>query len=244
MEATIFISHGSRSEQGNNVFVSFIEKVIVHGKIENASYGFLEKASPTIFEAVETSILQGAEEVTVVPVLLLPGIHANVDIPAELERIKQKYPKVKVFYGDPLGVNETALEIVLDRLRNQGFSDSQSDTVLLVGHGSREPNAEREFAKLGSTLQGKIQSSVETSYITTYPFYGDQLMACRPSKKVFVVPYLLYSGGFIAKIEETVNKFRKANPANQFLLCKPFGFDERLVDLLIQRAEEARKGMD
>ncbi|MBT2662135.1 sirohydrochlorin chelatase [Bacillus sp. ISL-45] len=240
MEATVYISHGSRSEQGNKVFVSFIEKVISTGKSTNTAYGFLENARPTIFEAVEACILKGASSIIVVPVLLLPGIHANVDIPAELDRVKQKYPEIKIFYGEPLGVNETILEIVLDRLNKQGFSDINSETVLLVGHGSRDPLAAVEFEKLADRVQEKVSARVDTGYITTQPFYEEKLLGSDSSSKIYILPFLLYTGGFTAKIEETVNNVLVQYSEKEIVLCEPVGFDERLGELLLQRVDEAR----
>lgn len=240
MEATVFISHGSRSEQGNKVFVSFIEKVISTGKSTNASYGLLENARPTTFEAVEACILKGASSVTVVPVLLLPGIHANVDIPAELERVRQKYPEIQIIYGEPLGVNDTILEIVMDRLKKQGFTGMNSETILLVGHGSRGPLAGVEFEKLAGRVREDVQSKVDTGYITTQPFYGEKLLESDSSSKVYILPFLLYTGGFTAKIEETVNNLLVQFPEKEIVLCEPVGFDGRLGELLLQRVDEAR----
>ncbi|MBT2637569.1 sirohydrochlorin chelatase [Bacillus sp. ISL-39] len=239
MEATVYISHGSRSEQGNKVFVSFIEKVISTGKSTNTAYGFLENARPTIFEAVEACILKGASSIIVVPVLLLPGIHANVDIPAELDRVKQQYPEIKIFYGEPLGVNETLLEIVLDRLNKQGFSGMNSETVLLVGHGSRDPLAAVEFEKLAGRVQEKVSARVDTGYITSQPFYGEKLLGSDSSSKIYILPFLLYTGGFTAKIEETVNNVLVQYSEKEIVLCEPVGFDERLGELLLQRVDEA-----
>ncbi|MBT2693959.1 sirohydrochlorin chelatase [Bacillus sp. ISL-55] len=241
MEATVYISHGSRSEQGNKVFVTFIEKVISTGKSTNASYGFLENARPTIFEAVESCILKGASSVTVVPVLLLPGIHANVDIPEELERVRQKYPEIEIFYGQPVGVNETILEIVMDRLKVKGFSGLKSETILLVGHGSRDPQAAAEFEQLARRIQEQVPSKVETSYITTQPFYGEKLLASEVQKKVYVLPYLLYTGGFTVKMKETINSILVQDQDREIVLCEPVGFDDRLGELLLQRVDEARE---
>ncbi|MFT9601111.1 sirohydrochlorin chelatase [Mesobacillus sp.] len=240
MEATVFISHGSRSEQGNKVFVSFIEKVISTGEITNASYGFLENAWPNIFEAVESCILKGATSVTIVPVLLLPGIHANVDIPKELVRVKQKYPEIEIFYGQPLGVNESILEIVLDRLKEKGFSGMKSETILLVGHGSRDPLAAEEFEKMADRVQEKVLTKADTGYITTQPFFGEKLLESDSSSKIYILPFLLYTGGFTAKIEETVENIMIQYPAKEIVLCEPVGFDDRLGELLLQRVDEAR----
>ena len=241
MEATVYISHGSRSEQGNKMFESFIEKVISSGQSTVAAYGYLENARPTIFESVESCILKGATSVTVVPVLLLPGIHANEDIPGELDKVRQRYPEREIFYGEPLGINDTILEIVLNRLKAQGFAGKESENVLLVGHGSRDPLAATEFEKLAFSVQEKVHSKVETGYITTQPFYREKLMASDKSKKVYILPFLLYTGGFTAKIEETVNDVLVQYPEKEIVTCEPVGFDVRLGELLHQRAEEARK---
>lgn len=240
MEATVFISHGSRSEHGNKVFISFIEKVIPTVPSMMAGYGFLENAMPTIFDSVESCLIKGATSITVVPVLLLPGIHANVDIPEELKKISLKYPEVKISYGEPLGVNETILGIVMDRLKEQGFSGSESEAALLVGHGSRDPLAAAEFEKLAGRVQENVQSKVETGYITTVPFYGEKLMASDESMKVYVLPFLLYTGGFTAKMKEAVNNVLIQYPEKEIVLCEPVGFDERLGKLLLQRVDEAR----
>lgn len=241
MEATVFISHGSRSEHGNKVFISFIEKVISTEPSTIAAYGFLENTKPTIFESVESCILKGASSITVVPVLLLPGIHANVDIPEELAKVSHKHPEVKISYGEPLGVNDTIMEIVLDRLKEQGFSGSELEAVLLVGHGSRDPLAATVFEKLAFRVQEKVLSKVETGYITTQPFYGEKLLASEVRKKMYVLPFLLYTGGFTVKMEETINSILVQDQEREVVLCEPVGFDDRLGGLLLQRVDEARE---
>ncbi|WP_079505690.1 sirohydrochlorin chelatase [Mesobacillus jeotgali] len=240
MEATVFISHGSRNEHGNNVFVTFIEKVISTGKSPYASYGFLENARPSIFEAVEACILKGASSITVVPVLLLPGIHASVDIPEELERVRQKYSDIKIYYGQPIGINEKILEIVMDRLKKHSFKGMDSETILLVGHGSRDPLAADEFEKLAERVRKDVQSNVDTAYITTQPFYGEKILVSQSSSRIYILPFLLYTGGFTAKIEETVKNVLIQHPEKEIVLCEPVGFDDRLGGVLLQRVDEAR----
>lgn len=240
MKATVFISHGSRSEQGNKLFESFIKKVMLAGVGTIAAYGFLENARPTIFEAMEACILKGASSISVVPVLLLPGIHANVDIPEELERVKQKYPEIKIVYGEPLGVNETIRKIVLDRLKKQGFTGRNSETILLVGHGSRDPLAAKEFEKLAWWIREEVLSKVDAAYITTQPFYQEKLLATESFSKMYILPFLLYTGGFSAKIEEIVRKILVQHPEKELVLCEPVGFDDRLGGVLLQRVDETR----
>lgn len=113
MNAILYIGHGSRSEQGNKTFISFIEETMKLADAPIKEYGFLEMATPSIFEAAKSCIHQGADTLTVVPVLLLPGIHANADIPAELSEVKKAYPWITIQYGMPIGAHEKVTEILM-----------------------------------------------------------------------------------------------------------------------------------
>ena len=109
MEAIIYIAHGSRRQEANEKFIAFIREVMKRSGAAVQAFGFIEHAEPSIRQAIEECTEQGAREITVVPVLLLPGIHANEDIPAECKG----YPTVVFHYGKPIGVDEIIVEFAL-----------------------------------------------------------------------------------------------------------------------------------
>lgn len=240
MRAVVFISHGSRNAEGNDAFISFIEGLIRKVNLPLAAYGFLEKAEPGIIDSVESCILQGASEITVVPVLLLPGIHANEDIPRELKYVKENHPDVVIRYGEPIGVNEAMTDMVVDRLKAEGYQGTALETVLLVGHGSRDPLAAVEFEKLAGELGRKNMAAVDTGYITTAPFYHEKIKGLlADASKVYLVPYLLFAGGFAVKIGERAAEIAAESPDQEVILCGHIGFDDQLHELLLERMTEA-----
>lgn len=241
MKAAVYIGHGSRTDEGNKQFISFIEKVMEKTSMPVTAYGFLENAEPYAMEAVESCIRKGASEITVIPVLLLPGIHANVDIPEILEKVKEKHRDVNIRYGEPIGNNSIMVEIVEDRLREKGFTGSLEEGILLVGHGSRDPQAAAEFEKLAMNLQDKTASAIHPAYITAPPFYVEKVSELMESslRTIYLLPYLLFTGGFAVKMEERTKEFSMLSSPKEVVVCEPIGFDDRLQALLVKKAEEA-----
>ena len=71
--------------------------------------GYNEFCRPSIAEAIEDVIRQGATTVLVLPSMLTPGgVHAEVDIPRELAVIRQAHPGVRIEYLWPFDLQEVA----------------------------------------------------------------------------------------------------------------------------------------
>jgi sirohydrochlorin ferrochelatase len=228
MEAIIYIAHGSRRPAANQKFISFIKEAMKQSTFEIQAYGFLEHAEPSIRQVIEACVQQGADRIIVVPVLLLPGIHSNVDIPAEIQKAEKLYPEIPFFYRAPLGSDKTMVGILHERLISQGFMQGKDEAVLLVGHGSRDPESVVEFQKLASLLSNEINLEVHTAYLTTSVFYHEKVeeLGTRPYEKIYVLPFLLFTGGFTVKME--------MNNEN-IIVCDPIGFDDKLIPLIHKR---------
>ncbi|WP_052342728.1 sirohydrochlorin chelatase [Bacillus sp. EB01] len=243
MEAILYIGHGSRTQQGNEKFASFIKDTMKLADEPIKEYGFLENARPSIFEAAENCIQQGADCLTVVPVLLLPGIHANIDIPAELSEVKKAYPHIKIKYGKPIGAHEKITEIPIDRLEEKGFTNNKEETVLLIGHGSRDKEAAAEFDRIAEQLGSRIASTVDTGFIVSEPYFNVKMQGIlkKSRTKIYLVPFLLFTGRFTDKIEERASLAASLYPGSEVIFCEPTGFDDRLMLVLNERLDEAKR---
>jgi sirohydrochlorin ferrochelatase len=228
MEATVFIGHGSRSESGNTEFVKFIEELFMKVPSPIKGYGFLEKAQPSIQQALEKAIHTGATSITVIPVFLLPGIHANRDIPLEITFIQHRYPAVTIHYGAPIGRDDLIIELLLERLMEKEY---RGEKVLLIGHGSREPEASEQFTQLGTLLENKLAAKVKLAYIKAEPVFTDFLS--KSKERTYIIPYLLFSGGFVNLIKDQAKE-------HQHTVCNPIGFDGKLHDVLLKRMYQAK----
>jgi sirohydrochlorin ferrochelatase len=240
MKAVIFIGHGSKSSRENEKFISHFvgvrdknEKFTSHfgmllaeKGISIIGCGFLENAVPSIFQAVEFAIQAGASEVIIVPVLLLPGVHANHDIPEAVGRLRNKHSGIVFRHNEAIGAHPIMVEIMMERLKAKGH---KREEVILVAHGSREPDSAIQFERLAAMLGEQLRSNVQVAYFTTSPSYRE-VLADFP-ETAYVLPYLLFSGGFLKKLHDLVEESR---------ICEPVGFDSRLQAVLLEKMTNAK----
>jgi sirohydrochlorin cobaltochelatase len=74
----------------------------------------LEFSPPTVPEAIDEIVAQGARQVLVLPYLLLHGRHSRADLPRFATEAQARHPGVVVTVGPPVGVSEVVLQVLLD----------------------------------------------------------------------------------------------------------------------------------
>lgn len=237
MKAVIYICHGSRVPAGREQAVTFIKKVMERVEAPIQEYCFLELAEPTIEEAFISCVNRGATEVAVIPVLLLTAAHAKKDIPEELERVSSFFPTVEVKYGAPIGVNPKMIEALLERITETGEEVTDQSMVLLVGRGSSDPDVKRDLNSLALLLKEKTSiGRVEACFLTAAaPSFEEGLKAAGESnyEKVFVIPYLLFTGILMKHI----NKVIETHPySRKFYLCNYLGYHPVIENILVEQA--------
>lgn len=86
----------------------------------------MELAEPSIAQAAEEAIQDGAEQVVVHPYMLAPGRHATRDIPRLVEEVSERFPEVSFRVTPPLGIHNCLANIILERsmLQPQGHISS------------------------------------------------------------------------------------------------------------------------
>ncbi len=78
----------------------------------------MELADPTISEAFEACVAQGADEIIVHPYFLSPGRHSKQDIPNMVKEVARNHPEVSFRVTEPLGLHDKIIEVVLERANN------------------------------------------------------------------------------------------------------------------------------
>ena len=115
--AVIILGHGSRSD-GNDAAVKRIITAIRESVSSDIiEYAYLQYARPTPEEAVERCVQQGAKKIVIVPFFMQSGVHVTKDIPALLEKAKQKHPTLDVRVTDYVGAHPLMEQIVSDLIR-------------------------------------------------------------------------------------------------------------------------------
>jgi sirohydrochlorin ferrochelatase len=114
--AIVLVDHGSRQEPANTVVKQLAQAVQQRaGARATVSWAHLEAAEPSLPQAIAACVSQGAREVTVQPMFLVPGRHATRDIPALLEAARQCYPGVTFVMGQVIGADPLLAELLAQR---------------------------------------------------------------------------------------------------------------------------------
>ncbi|HIA14268.1 MAG TPA: hypothetical protein EYN18_07530 [Nitrospirales bacterium] len=112
MKALVMIAHGSRREEANAEFIALVGQVktAVGSKCDFVEHCFLEIASPSLTEAIEHMIENGATYISIFPYFLNSGNHVLRDLPEIVDRLTRQYPDCTItllpYFGTFKGIAE------------------------------------------------------------------------------------------------------------------------------------------
>ena len=115
--ALLVMVHGSPRPESNNAMFAVVEQVREREVFPLVNVGFMECNEPSIPDAIDELVGQGAKSVVAVPYFLHTGNHVADDLPTALEVAQRKYPNVKFSMGDYLGHDEVIADVLMDRVR-------------------------------------------------------------------------------------------------------------------------------
>jgi len=248
--AVILVGHGSRNPKGVEEFRQFAARFHKALGVEMVEACFLEFADPAILDLIERCVHQGATQVTVLPLFLVPAGHQKNDVPSAIQLARLLYPEVTFLYGAPLGVDARLLDVLDERLlevEQQAPAHSREETaVLLVGRGSTDPDGNSEVFKIGRLLwEGRSYGWVEVCFVSlARPAVPEGIGRCVKlgAKRVMVVPYFLFTGVLVKRIVEQTQAQKSLFPDVELLNTRHLGGHAQVLAVLHQRFWEAVGG--
>jgi sirohydrochlorin cobaltochelatase len=242
MTALLVVGHGTTDEAGVTQFAELVELVRC-GSDAPVEGGFLELASPPIQDAVTRLVEAGHTAIDVVPLVLVAAGHSKGDIPAALERERQRHPGLSFRYGRPLGPHPLLLADLTDRLSSAVDPDAWPDTaVVLVGRGATDPDANAEVAKVARLLlEGRGIGTVEMSFVSLadpgVPAALDRAERLG-FKRIVVLPYFLFAGVLPDRIVAQAQQWAADRPDHEVHTADLIGPSPRLAALVHERWHE------
>jgi precorrin-8X/cobalt-precorrin-8 methylmutase len=249
--AVVIAGHGSRDPEGVSQFETFVDLVRkrVPGRI--VTHGYLEFALPTIDQGVRTAIEAGARRVAVVPSVLLGATHAKNDMPVEVLALQREFPGIEIQYGAPMHLHPSVLQLCRVRIVEAESAAprlvARTDTCLiLVGRGTTDPDANSDVNKLARMLEEGM--GFGASFVcysgTAKPGLADGLRAAGRLgfARLLVLPFFLFTGVLIKRIQSAVNDLQLSRPEQEVLCAEYLGAHALTADALLDRAREAFEG--
>ncbi|MFJ6567308.1 sirohydrochlorin chelatase [Streptomyces sp. NPDC091292] len=250
--ALLIAGHGTRDEGGAEAFRAFVRELGRRNPGLPVAGGFIELSPPPLGEAVAELVEQGVRRFAAVPLMLVSAGHAKGDIPAALAREKERHPGISYTYGRPLGPHPALLRVLERRVdealggANGEAVDRSGTTVLLVGRGSTDPDANAEVLKAARLLwEGRGYAGVETAFVSlAAPDVPSGLERCVKlgARRIVVLPYFLFTGVLPERVRRQTADWAAAHPGVEVRSAEVIGPEPELLDLVMERYEEAARG--
>lgn len=243
MQGILYISHGSRIKEATSEAMACITAVKQQINIPLQAVCFLELAEPNVSQGIDYLVSKGATRIAVVPVLLLRAGHYYKDIPQAITHAKKKYERVTFTIGQPLGVQDRLIDILVERIEETEIKVKKDAKILVIGRGSHHPETKKNIEYIGKKLQEKTNvSCVEVCFLAACEPSFDQAFQSSlkgNNSQIFIVPYLWFTGILVHSIKQKINETTHTN--KDIVLCQYLSDHPTMKQALKERVYESFK---
>lgn len=118
--ALLVLVHGSPRPVANGDMFAVIERLRARpdasARFPIVYVGFMECNEPTIPDAIDACVRDGATAIVAVPYFLHTGTHVTGDLPDLLDAAQTRYPEVRFTMGDYIGRAPQMAELLEKRI--------------------------------------------------------------------------------------------------------------------------------
>lgn len=246
-ETILLVGHGSRAADGNREIEQFVQLWRERQPAWRIEVCFIEFAEPQL-DAGLTLAAQGASRVIVVPLILNAAGHVKMEIPAHIAAARLRHPATEFVYARHLGAVEPVLHILERALKSAMLAldmpDPKTTGVILLGRGSSDRVANGEVAKMARWLHEESGHELVDIAFTGITHPRLETVVQQHSRigmtQVVVLPYYLFTGTLIERIQRQIVHLRQQYPLLRFGLGGHFGFEQEIFGLLDERVRGVR----
>jgi precorrin-8X/cobalt-precorrin-8 methylmutase len=246
-KALLIVDRGSREPDVRQELQEICSLARSHAGYDYADYCFLEVLPPFIDEGISRCVSSGAGFITVMPYFLYPGMKLK-DTVKQSARIGRDR-RLRMAIAKPLSYHPMMAQLIVDRInelkndRGIQYPDSECD-VVLIGHGSSDRNAHDAFVYTADAIRPHYRSVHFCFLELDRPSIEEgigQAIANNP-KVILIMPYFLHRGAHIkTDVVKDVDAALAKYGFKDAFMARHLGVDEKLVDLVVERAKEVER---
>lgn len=170
----------------------------------------------------------GVEQVTVIPVFLLQGVHVMEDIPREIALAREQLAgRMSIEVSAHLGSHAG-----LGRGLRAKLAATAAEFRLILAHGSRQPGGNRSVEVLAESL------GATAAFWSVPPGLETQVVKLIQAgcQRLTILPYFLFTGGTTDAITRLTEELAERFPKIEFRLLPPLGATAELAQLTTEIA--------
>lgn len=240
----LIIDRGSKEREAEEELEIICKKVKELGNYVFADYCFLEVVPPFIQDGLEKCLKSNIDSLTVVPYFLYPGKKVKAAV-TEVMKYQAK-THIKFIVTKPMSMHHTLIDLVDNRItsalkKNKIEISKNNVDVLIIGHGSKDPNAKISLNYIVDNLK-KTYRNVEKCFLEIEdPDIQAGIKSCEINNPevLVVVFYFLHEGAHVkTDIGLDLNPAIENSSLKKICITEHIGTDEKMIDLVIERARE------
>ena len=240
----LLIDRGSREKEAKEELNFICKKIKEKGNYVFSDYCFLEVLPPFIEEGVKKCLKQDIEALTIVPYFLYPGKKVKAAVNDVIKF--QSETNVKFVISKPMSMHKTMTELVENRVtsaleKNNISLPKKEVDVLIIGHGSKDPNAHLSIKYVVDGLTNTFRNISHCFLEIEEPNIQQGIEKCQKDNPevLVVVFYFLHKGAHVKRdIYEDLNPAIEKSHLKKVLTTEHIGTDEKMIDLILERARE------
>lgn len=243
-DTILLVGHGSRDAHGNQEIEQFAQNWRQQHPDWRIDVCFIEFADVLLDEGFDRAA-HGSRRVIVIPLILNAAGHVKMELPAHLQKARQRHPQVEFILARHLGANETLLKLLKQSLSQVMASlympDPKTTGVIVLGRGSSDRVANGELAKLARWLWEETDHELVDIAFTgiTYPRLEQavQRQVRLGMTQIAVLPYYLYTGTLMKRIHQQIDSLRQQYPTLRIGLGQYLGFADEIYAMLDEKVQ-------
>ena len=240
----LLIDRGSREREAEEELEIICKKVKEKGNYDFSEFCFLEVVPPFIEDGMDKCLKKNVDEMTIVPYFLYPGKKVKIAVADAMKY--QKDTKIKFVVSKPMTMHKTLVDLVDNRIdsalkENQVLLAKDSVDVLIIGHGSKDPNAKISIDYIVDSLKNSYRNVDRCFLEIEEPNIEQGIQSCQKNKPevLVIVFYFLHEGAHVkTDINNDLKPALEKSNLNKVCITKHLGADEKMIDLILERARE------
>lgn len=198
MKANLYVFHGSQKTTCYNEMVSFGNTLMKESPVLS-EIAFLAHDTNTMMDQVRVLKNLGATEICLKPILLMPAVHFNLDLPPVVKEAKEIGVTLKI--AKTLGESKALSNSLKASLNTIPLKEKTCCVIL--AHGSKKfPEVEKRLKKIMATLPHNMP--LFDSYLLSQEKDLQLNQRLQSLKKeydhLYVIPFFIFYGHLLEKI--------------------------------------------
>jgi len=240
----LLIDRGSREREASEELETICERIKAKSDYVFTDFCFLEVIPPYIKDGIFKCLKEDIDSLTIVPYFLYPGKKVKNAVTDVMKF--QKDTKVKFVVTKQMSMHKTLVDVVRNRIsttlkENQVTLSKKDVDIMIIGHGSKDPNAQMSLNYIINELKDSYRNVSRCWLEIEQPNIFEGIKKCEKDNPevLIIVFYFLHEGAHV-KTDINIDLVPALENSNlkKTYITKHLGTDEKMIDLIIERAKE------